>query len=485
LTRYLAGLLALSRRELAALVLLFGVTLPAVTPRIYASDEIQYVSYLRSLWFDRDVSFENEYRYFYERNIGRGEHFYETFLELQTEAGRRPNFATLGAAILWAPFYAVGHLTALCLRSMGQEVPADGFSKPYIAAIAYGSACYGFLAVLLSIAAARRITSPAFADLSAGAFAQAEASARKSRPDIGAGIAVWFGTPLLFYMYVAPPFAHACSAFAVALFVSIWLHVRRNWSVSGALALGLSGALMAMVREQDAFFAIGPALDLILTAVKQQRAQLWQVAAAGCVAFIGGLSPQLLAYSALNGRPGPSTLVMRKMSWHSPHAFDVLTSSAHGFLAWTPVAILAIGGLMALAFRGAGDTRRIGAMALLMTAAQVYVSGSVDSWTVAGAFGQRRFVALTILLAIGLAVLLRALPRGPWRVAAAVALIGCVWWNLALTALFGTGLMNRQRLQIQRNAYDVFVTIPRMAPDLARRYFTTRDSFYQRRDEAR
>ena len=472
---YLAGLLALSRRELAALVLLFGVTLPAVTPRIYASDEIQYVSYLRSLWFDRDVSFDNEYRYFYERNIGRGEHFHETFLELQTEAGRRPNFGTLGAAILWAPFYAVGHVTTLYLRSMGQEVAADGFSKPYIAAIAYGSACYGFLAILLSIAAARRITSPA----SAGSVVD------KPGPDLVAGLAVWFGTPLLFYMYVAPPFAHACSAFAVALFVSIWLHVRRNWSASGALALGLSGALMAMVREQDAFFAIGPALDLILTAVKQRRVQLWQVAGAGCVAFIAGLTPQLLAYSALNGRPGPSTLVMRKMSWHSPHALDVLTSSAHGFLAWTPVAILALAGLIVLALRGAGDSRRIGAIALVMTAAQIYVSGSVDSWTVAGAFGQRRFVALTILLTIGLAALWRAVPGGSWRVTAAAALVLCVWWNLALTALFGTGLMSRQRLQIQRNAYDAFVTIPRMAPDLARRYFTTRDSFYQRRDEGR
>jgi hypothetical protein len=68
---------------------------------------------------------------------------------------------------------------------------------------------------------------------------------------------------------------------------------------------------------------------------------------------------------------------------------------------------------------------------------------------------------------------------------AAVALVVCVWWNLALTALFGTGLMSRQRLHLQRNAYDAFVTIPRMAPDLARRYFTTRDSFYQRRDEGR
>ena len=66
-------------------------------------------------------------------------------------------------------------------------------------------------------------------------------------------------------MYVSPPYSHACSAFAVALFVTIWLKVRERWSVGGAVALGLSGALMAMVREQDVFLALGPAVDFALT----------------------------------------------------------------------------------------------------------------------------------------------------------------------------------------------------------------------------
>ena len=49
----------------------------------------------------------------------------------------------------------------------------------------------------------------------------------RSRP-----VAVWLGTPLLFYMYVAPPFSHACSAFAVALFVTVWLRVRGDVAVA-------------------------------------------------------------------------------------------------------------------------------------------------------------------------------------------------------------------------------------------------------------
>ena len=465
--------LTLSRRELLVLVAAFGLSLPAVTPRIYASDEIQYFSYLRSIWFDRDVSFENEYQYFYDRSIGRGEGFHATFLEQYTDAGMRPSFATVGSAILWSPFYLGGHVVA---RAGGYE--ADGFSYPYVAAVAYGSAFYGFAAVLLSIAAARRL---------AGLTAPKPEGA--GGPGMLAGVLVLIGTPLLFYMYVSPPYSHACSAFAVAVFVTVWLHVRQSWTIRGAILLGLSGALMAMVREQDAFLALGPALDFAFQHSKGLAfdpdqpgattvARRLSIALAGCVAFALGVVPQLLAYKALNGHYSPSTLVTRKMSWNAPHALDVLGSPQHGFFVWTPLAVFALAGLIALAVRGSRNVRPVAVCALIMVGLQIYVSGSVESWTVAGAFGQRRFVALTVLLTIGIAAFVNAVPRGTLRTVAGVALALCVWWNVALMTAFGVGLMDRQRLEPRRNAYVAFVTLPPMLPDLAYRYLFNRDSFY-------
>jgi hypothetical protein len=451
-----AAAFALSARELGVLVLVFLVSLPAVTPRLYSSDEVQYFAYLRSLWFDHDVSFENEYRYFHEHNIAQSAGYHETFLERTTEAGRRINFATIGCAILWSPFYAVGDVAARLLRAAGREVAVDGYSTPYVAAVAYGSAFYGFVAILLGIAAARRITG--------------------LKAALVEGVAVWIGTPLLFYMYIAPPFSHACSAFAVALFVTVWLRVRQTWSVSGTAVLGLSAALMAMVREQDVFFAAGPALDFLWTSAPRARTQ---AAVAGCAGFLIGIVPQLLAYDALNGHPSPSRLVTRKMTWYAPHALQVLASPSHGFFFWTPLAVLAVAGLIVLAVRAPRPAaRRIGICALVMLGFQVYVAGSVESWTVAGAFGQRRFVAVTILLVIGLAGLRAALAGGS-RAAAAVASGLCIWWNVALMAQFGSGMMNRQRLELGRNAYNAFVTLPLKAPELAWRYVARRDSFYR------
>jgi hypothetical protein len=169
------------------------------------------------------------------------------------------------------------------------------------------------------------------------------------------------------------------------------------------------------------------------------------------------------------------------MNWQAPHALEVLASPEHGFFIWTPLAALAIAGLFVLALRGASPARRIGWCALLMVALQIYVSGSVESWTVAGAFGQRRFVALTILLTIGLASLLALAAPSAWRRVLAVALVICVWWNVALIIEFGTGLMNRQRLEPARNAHDAFVTIPQRVPSLAYRYLFDRSSFYKQK----
>jgi hypothetical protein len=494
----LASFFRLSRRELIALAALFAVSLPAVTARLYSSDEVEYYSYLRSLWFDHDVSFENEYQYFYDHDIAQSQGFHETFLERQTEAGRRINFATMGCALLWMPFYGVAD-AAVRAGLAGAHVPADGFSRPYVAAVSYASAFYGFLAILLAMRAARIVTGEG----------------------VLAGVAVWLGTPLLFYMYVSPPMSHATSAFAVALFVTAWLHARDTWSTPRMALLGLSGALMTMVREQDVFFVAGPVVDFLVGpgsprpdvqigrgAARGPDERGWRgaglrqqlvAAAAGVAAFAIGYLPQLVAYNALNGYPRPSRLVMRKMMWAAPHAGQVLASPAHGFLSWTPLAALAIGGLVALALRGSDPrARRVGVCALVMVALQIYVSGSVESWTVAGAFGQRRFVALTALLVLGLsglfvttgAVFSQKVPGTPAGVPATfrgkvaatfwIVVAVCVWWNVALMAQFALRLMDRQRLDLRANAYHAFVTVPRMAPALAYRYFADRSSFYER-----
>lgn len=456
-------------------MLLFVASLPAVTARLYASDEIEYYSYLRSLWFDHDLSFDNEYRYFSDNQIARGVGFRETFIDLSTPTGLRLNFGTMGAAIMWAPLYIVADGGVRIARAAGIDVEADGYSRPYLAAVAYGSALYGFLAVLLSAFIASRLVGDG---------------------ERAAGL-LWVGTPLPFYMYLAPGMAHACSAFAVAAFVASWLSVRQRWSMRGLMALGALAGLMTMVREQDALFVTGVALDYAWTLVAawpalsmsdlMARARgLAAGIAAGIVAFL----PQAWAYVVLNGRLGPAQVVADKMRWYSPHAGQVLMSPEHGLFVWTPLALLGVVGLVLWSLRasdgtapaggvtGDTDTRRVVICLLVMVAAQVYISGSVDTWTVAGSFGQRRFLGASVALAVGLAALLK-LATGWRRPVAAGLILLSVWWNLGLMVQFGASMMDRQKLELRRNAYNTYVRVPLEMPGIAYRYFFNRASFYR------
>ena len=445
----------------AALALIFALSLPAVTTRFYASDEVQFFAWLRSAAFDRDADFDNEYRYFADTGTIPDEGFRITFLDETNEAGRRRNFTPIGTAILWAPFFVLGHMAALATGA-----PANGLSQPYIAAVTYGSAMYGFLALVLTHAIVRRVVEdaswiPTFV--------------------------VWCGTPLLFYMYVAPGFSHACSAFAVSLFLWIWLRVRSHWTPAGAAYLGASAALMAMVREQDLFFAAGPALDFLRWSFRGAPiAAVVRSAVTGVFTTALVYFPQLAAYQALNGHPGPGREVARKMTWWSPHAFGVLWSTEHGLFFWTPLALVAVLGLIWLAMsrtrHSAPDASWVALVAIIMVGLQIYVSGSVESWTVAGSFGQRRFVALTPLLALGLAVWIaqaRAASGPAPRVLVGALILVLVWWNLGLMAQFGLHLMDRQRLSLGRNARTTFVELPLEMPSLVARYFTDRSSFYR------
>jgi hypothetical protein len=440
-----------------ALVLLFLLTLPLVTPKVRGADEIEYFSYLRSLVFDHDVEFGNEYDRFYAADPQGLAGFKATFLDRrESDTGRHINFAPLGCALLWSPFYLLAHAGVLAARAFGARVAADGFSFPYVAAVGYASALYGLAGLLLVHHTLRdhgRVPEPA------ATFSVA---------------ALWLGTPLLYYMTLAPAFSHAPGVFAVALLV--WLSLRAVARPESSLwewaAIGVAGGLAALVREQDGLFLIIPAAFLLHLAIagRSWGAALARAVAMGSAALLA-FSPQLLAYRALTGRFGPSRLVARKMTWSSPHLLQVLFDPGHGLFAWSPLLLVATGGLVYLVWRRRDLTVVLLALALLL---QVWINGAVESWTQAGAFGSRRFVSSTPIFAWGLAALLAAVPARRFRLAV-LTLVLFVWWNVGLMVQFGLRLMDRQRLEWPRVAVNQANEVPRHLARAAWLFFTDRE----------
>lgn len=444
------------------LALLFVLTLPLVTPRIRGADEIETFSYLRSAVFDRDLDFEDEYRWFHARDPQGLAAFKSTFLDRREPATGRPiNFAPMGSALLWSPLYLLTHAGVALARALGAQVAADGFSLPYAAAACFASALYGFLGLLLVHDALVRF----------GGFAPAPATL--------AVAALWLGTPVLYYMTLAPAFSHAASLFAVALTLWLWLRARSR-TAAGSLdwaLVGAAGGLAGLVREQDLLFLAVPAADLAARSVRgpdrvRSLGRLGILAAAGALAF----APQLLAYRAINGSFGPSQLVARKMAYASPHFLQVLFDPAHGLFAWSPVVLVATAGLVLASARGRAPTVALLALGLLL---QVWINGAVESWTQAGAFGSRRFVSSTPVFAWGLAALAHAaLPR-VGRAALAAGLLLVVWWNVSLMVQFGLRLMDRQGLEWPRVAANQVTAVPRHLGRTAWLFFSDRERLVQ------
>jgi len=249
----------------------------------------------------------------------------------------------------------------------------------------------------------------------------------------------------------------------------------RGWTAARAAALGAVGGLCALVREQDALFLAIPGL---LIAFDTGRARRWisgagQLLALGAVAALV-FSPQLLAYRTINGGWGPSHLVARKMEYASPHALAVLFDPAHGLFPWTPLLLVAAVGLLRAAWRErARDVvPAVLAAALLL---QVWINGSVESWTQAGAFGSRRFVGATPLFAWGLAALVAEARKHLGRRVVAALLALFAWWNVSLMVQFGLKLMDRQGLEWPRVAVSQVREVPARAGRAAWLFFTDRE----------
>ena len=128
-----AGRPALTTATVFAALFASGLAMQLQFGARLQSDGFYYFAYLRSLAFDRDVNFMNDYRLI---GLGDKPHLFEP-----TVTGHAHSAWTIGPAIVWAPFYGAGHLSARSLHARGRAVEVDGASYPYRQAICIAGPC--------------------------------------------------------------------------------------------------------------------------------------------------------------------------------------------------------------------------------------------------------------------------------------------------------------------------------------------------------
>lgn len=404
-----------------ALLLLAGVlSIGDVYQRI-GSDGIEHYAMARSLLFDRDLMLENDVE-----ALGLGVVF-------RTEEGRVIARGPFGQSLVWMPFVAAAHALTLVASALGAPVAPDGYSPPYHVAVTTASYMLGFAGLVLMDGLMRRILAP--------------------RAALVASLALFYATPLHFYLVSNPSLSHATQTFLMAAFVVAWRRARTAGSDRAWAVAGVFGGLVGLVRAQDFLLLIPVGADALL---RDQGFRRLLRLGAGVVA--GGLV-QLAVWRELFG-PDFVRVMMRFNNYApgDPEVLNLLFSARHGALSSTPLYVIAVLGLV-LALRA---EPRFTAIAWAIASMSVVANAQFADWWASDSFGHRRLLGLLPFLAIGLA-------HGfSWLLSRPLVPIGAVVMALALWTGNSEYLHNAE--VVARKADPVaFEDVARAQLDLGRR----------------
>ena len=393
--------------------------------RIIDGDGIQYYAYVRSMVFDADFNFFNDYQLLYGNDDGG------VWTTTRTSTDHAINLMSIGPALLWLPAFLLAYATSWSINLFGAQIPLDGIALPFqlsagLAGIAYATAgtCLCF-----------RIAKHLFTAESA----------------FWAVLVTWLASPAIYYSLSAPAYSHATSLFAVALFVDNWYRTRERTELTRYILLGVLTGLVTLVRWQDAIIVLFPLTESAYGLLTRKTTFTVTVQRLGVMAVAAVLTftPQMLAWYAIYGQLLLTPQGSNFMRWTDPQVLSVLFSWNHGLFSWTPGLLVASCGLYWLVKRD----RVLGLASALVIFTAIYINASVEDWWAGEAFGARRFISYTVLFAIALTALTSALDsfrRPNWVRFAAICLI-------ILNVLFMT------QYQLFMRGYDNLASYPTTA----------------------
>lgn len=370
--RTLGGALRTSRWgvlvTIASWLVFFFIYTTTDTAHTPGSDGHYTWLYARSLVYDHDIEFKNDYALCgdpYEKNVDRG-------------AGHPDNPFYIGPAVVWAPL--------LWTLRLVEPLPPEA---PEVERVA----CRGRLtAHTLSVGPW----------LAAGAvflmYRLGRRFARDGEAALAAGL-LGLGSSLPAYAGIWPAYSHVYDTFFAAL--TMILSVRAGerprsaprWALVGA-ALGLG----LLQRPVSVVYGAVPAALAVATLWKQWRPLAAALGLLGVGSLLYGALPQMLVYQFLYGRPWVGAPHGRfYMQYAHAHPWLVLFAPHGGFFYVAPTAWLAVaGGVWAVRSRA---TRPLALGILVASALAVWLSAAPLDWHSSGTFGARRLTSLLPVLA--------------------------------------------------------------------------------------
>ncbi|WP_426058271.1 hypothetical protein [Hymenobacter sp. B1770] len=327
--------------------------------------------------------------------------FYQAFQVPGGPEGQLVMKYACGLAVLWTPFFWLGHWAAGWL-----SYPQDGFSAPYQIAIAFGGLLYG----LMGLGLLRRVLLWYFSDAITTVVL----------------VLLVLGSNYFQYAVFDAAMTHSplFSLYALLLWLTGLWHTKP--SRIKAAGIGLTLGLLVLIRPSEVVAVVIPLLWGV-TGLATARAKLalalqrWPDLALLVVAGIVGLLPQLLYWKWATGHFLFYSYGEQKFSFLQPHVYQVLFSYRKGWLIYSPLLLMPLIGFVFLWRK----QRSIAVPILTYFVLNFWVVSAWDIWWYGGSFGQRALVQSYAALALpwGAAVAWLAGQRLRLHIAVAVGVL--------------------------------------------------------------
>lgn len=368
--------------------------------RVIQSDAKGYYAYLPSIFIYNDLNFN-----FY--NEVDGINAYDSTLVYDYRAvydGNTINKYFVGEAVVLTPFFLIGHWW-----SSWTNYKSDGYSKPYVVSVTIAALFYLFLGLI---------------------------SLQKSLVLLGFSrsiiaiciVALVFGTNLFYYAIGEMAVSHVYSFSFISMFIFFTLKYFKTFNANYLLLCAFFLGIIILIRPVNGLIILSlPFLsqskDQFILGVSKLVSNKKMTFLAVIIVFVIVIIQPLL-YKLQTGSFFVYSYGEEGFNFSSPAFISFLFSYKKGFLLYTPIALVALFGLLYLW----KDKFRFFAI-LLFLCVVVYVLSSWWNWYYGGSFSSRVMVDYLPFFAILLCYLLKGLQNRLMRYSVMILVFALVVVN--------------------------------------------------------
>lgn len=281
---------------------------------------------------------------------------------------------TMGVAILQAPFFFLGHLTANIFH-----YPADGYSLPYIIFDHLSSFFYAFLGLWFLMGIWRRLFSEKITLLLL--------------------VSITLATNLYYFTAYNSGMAHAYlfGLYGLLVFATDRFYTKPGWKM--ALLIGFSAGMITLIRPVEIFCLFIP-LFYAMKGLGSRIKYLWEhknlfLLSGIAYGLVGTF--QMIYWKSITGEWIFYSYGNEGFNFRDPHILSGLTSFQNGWLVYTPIMVLALLGTITLL-----KHRDWFWPILFFLPIHIYIAYSWWCWYYINGFGSRPMVETYALLSIPL-----------------------------------------------------------------------------------